>query len=124
LFTCWVSDAELARNPVPGEYSATIEWLPSPSDERLWAAWPLPFNATPDANTVDPFLKVTLPEVTGVESAFTTVAVNVTIPPVVDGFTLLVRVVVVATVVGETSMSSDQLPILLAASSVTESSAA
>src|SRR5688572_20078632 len=59
-------------------------------------AWPLPFSATFEASKVTPLVNVTVPVVTGLP-LLVTVAVNVTLLPVRDGFSEDCTVVVVDT---------------------------
>jgi hypothetical protein len=69
-------------------------WLPALSAVVLNEAWPDPFTATLDAQTVDPSLKVTVP--TGTPPPDVVVEVNVTDWPKVEGFGEELAVVVVA----------------------------
>jgi len=72
-------------------------WLPALKLDVVQLAW-LPLSATAEQILVAPSLKVTVPTELGLVGEAVTVAVNVTEPPYVLGFTLLVTAVDVATV--------------------------
>lgn len=94
--TC--GDAEssplLGRKLPSPEYDAVIVWLPSPSEEMVNVACPEE-SVTPEANVVDPSVKIAVP--VGVPAAGATaltVAVKVTVWPKTDGCVEEVIVVV------------------------------
>src|SRR5438552_16000124 len=96
-FTTWVTTAEvLAANVALPPYAAVSGWLPAASVEMEIEALPLTSVAVP--STVAPSRNVTVP--VGTPVAEVTVALRVTACPVVEGFGVEVRVVVVAAAAG------------------------
>src|SRR3989441_2175860 len=96
-FTTWVTTAEvLAANVALPPYAAVSGWLPAASVEVESDALPLTSGAVP--STVAPSRNVTVP--VGTPAAEVTVAFRVTACPVVEGFGVEVRLVVVAAAAG------------------------